>query len=62
MEQMNALKEVNKMLRKVKSWKKGRRTMVNVESPNSTNFRNIRVEAKLAWGSPDAVKREKTRD
>jgi len=48
-EQIDALKEVNKMLRKVKSWKNGKRTMVNVES-NSTNYQNARVPARDYWG------------
>jgi hypothetical protein len=58
-DQIDALKEANKMLRKVKSWKNGKRTMVNVESINSKNFRNIRVEARNVWGSPDAVVRDR---
>tara|TARA_B110000495_G_scaffold128444_1_gene111763 strand:- start:569 stop:790 length:222 start_codon:yes stop_codon:yes gene_type:complete len=58
-DQIDALKEANKMLRKVKAWKNGKRTMVGFESINSKNFRNIRVEARNVWGSPDAVVRDR---
>ena len=57
-DQIDALKEVNKMLRKVDCWKNGKRTMVNVES-NSTNYQNARVPARDYWGNPNPVVRDR---
>jgi len=58
-ERIEALKEVNKMLRKVKSWKDGKRTMVNVHLKNSTNLQGVKFEARAVWGSPDPVVRDR---
>jgi hypothetical protein len=50
---IDELYEVNKMLRKVKSWSKGKRVMVNVNTSSMPkNALNNKYEAKSIWGKP----------
>lgn len=59
-DRIDALKEANKMLRKVKHWKNGKRTMVGVHTNHNKNMVGMRVEARTVWGSPDAPVRDHT--
>jgi len=47
------LKYANKMLRKVKAWKQGKRTLVS-SSTDLKHMMGFKIPARDAWGDPNA--------
>jgi hypothetical protein len=50
---MEELKYANKLLRKVKLWKKGKRTLVD-SGAQAKNMEGFRMPARDVWGDPNA--------